>query len=218
MTKPLEMKRQAIWFFIALIAFILTLVIPYFEGRSNSWWFPIGLLPSVLLLVSCSALFLFWIRSVAAKRNGVVTAVMPVAALLLFGASFVIRPADLFLLGFRDYAKNVLTLDEWRGISRFAQEHLPPDGRLPGPGKNLWNEKDHRALWSAFEAATQIQKLDPSLMIFVHPEQTEIVWGGALVGHHGVVISSNKNATEQNSRTSRSILIAEDITLEISAD
>jgi hypothetical protein len=211
MTKP-----SKIWFFIASISFLSNLVIPYFEGRSNSWWFPVGLLPPVLLFVSCIALFLFCIRSVVAKRNGL--AVMLFAALLLFGASFAIRPADLFLLGFRDYAKNVLTLDEWRGISRFAQEHLRADGRLPGPGKNLWNEKDHRALWSALVAATRIQKLDSSLMIFVNAESTEIVWGGALVGHHGVVIFPSKNATEHRNRMSRSILIAKDIIVEISAD
>jgi hypothetical protein len=189
---------------------------PYLEGRTNSIWIvppvlPASVVPFVLLVVSCFVLLSAWIRSVMARRNAVAAGLMFLVGLLFLGASFKVRSGDLFRRGFNDYAKNALTADEWRGISRFAQEHLPADGRLPGPDKNLWSEKDHRVLWSALAAETQVQKLDPSLMIFVRPEQTEIVWGGALVGHRAIIISTRRNGGAQRDKSSTDLPIAEDI-------
>jgi len=208
-----EMKSSFIWTFIALVSFASGLVVPYVEGCSNSLWFPGDLLPLLLLFVSCIVLLSGWIRSIVSKRHVVATGLMLLISLLFFCASFMLRPADLFHLGFNHYAKTVLTSDEWRSISRFAQDHLKPEGQLPGPNKNLWNEKEHRALWSELTAATQIQKLDPSLMIFVRPGETEIVWGGALAGHRSIIIFTHKG--DQSPRVS---FIADDIATYISAD
>jgi hypothetical protein len=216
-------KTQTIWFFITLISFITRLLIPYLEGRSNSLWvipplLPVDLLPFLFLLLSCIVLLSLWVRSMLAKCPTVAATSMSLTSLLLLAASFTIRPAECFHCGFRDYVEGVLTIGEWRAIAQFAQAHLPPEGKLPGPRKNLWNENDHRALWSALAAATQIQKLDPSLVIFVIPERTELMWGSALVGHRGVVISSAKNETDQRGGLSRTMFVAEDIATFMSAD
>jgi hypothetical protein len=217
------MRNPVVWIWIALLAFTSKMVTPYFEGCSNSWWvippmLPADLLPLLLLFVSCVVLLSRWVRSLLAKRRAIPASLMFFATLFLFGASLKVPPAYLFLRGFSHYAKSVLTTDEWRNISRFAQEHLQPEGRLPGPRKNLWNETEHRALWSALAAATQIQKLDLSLMIFVHPEHTEIVWGGALEGHRGVTIYTRRSGGNQHDTSSHSLSIAEDIAVLISAD
>ena len=98
-----------------------------------------------------------------------------------------------------------------------AQERLGPEGQLPGPEKNLWEEKEHRALWSDICGGTKIQKLDPSLVIFVRPEETEVVWGGALVGHRGVVIFTRKGGDDHGAGLSRTIFIADDIATFVSA-
>lgn len=218
MVKFAEMRSAVIWTFIAFVCFVSGLVLPYLEGRANSWWsippiIPVDLLPLVLLAVSCLVLLSVWIRSVLSKRHVVATGWMALSSVVFFGASFTVRPADLFQRGFCHYAKTVLTADEWRGISRFAQAHPTADGRLPGPGKNLWKETEHRALWSELAAATQIQKLDPSLMILVHPDETQIVWGGALEGHRSVTIFTQKRAP-----FSGATFIADDIAICLGAD
>lgn len=223
MTKFAEMKGRVIWTFVALVSFASGLLMPYFEGRSNSWWaipplLPADLLPLLLLFVACVILLSSCVRSVVSKRHTVVTAWMFFICLMLFVVRLAVRPADLFHRGFHHYAKTVLTADEWRSISRLAQERLGPEGRLPGPDKNLWDEKEHRALWSDLCGATQIQRLDPSLMIFVRPKETEVVWGGALAGHRGVIILTGKGGDEQRGRLSQTMFVADDITTFVSAD
>jgi hypothetical protein len=179
---------------------------------------PASLFPFVVLFVSSAALAWCWIRSVLAKRDVIAVGVMFSLSVVLFGTSIKLRPSYLFHCGFHHYAKTILTTDEWRRISRVAQERLGPEGKLPGPEKNLWDEKEHRASWSGLCDATAIQKLDPSLMIFVRPEETEIVWGGALVGHRGVIIFSNKRADEHQSQMPQAKFIADDIATFVSAD
>jgi hypothetical protein len=224
MTQCAKTRMPAVWIFIALISFVSSLVIPYLEGRSNSLWvvppmLPGGALPFLLLFVSSVALAWCWIRSVLAKRDAVAVGVMLLIAVVLFGTSIItLHSFNIFHRGFRRYAETVLTADEWRSISRVAQERLQPEGELPGPRKNLWDEKEHRALWSDLCGATQIQKLDPSLMIFVRPEETEVVWGGALTGHRGVIIFTGKGGNDQHGRLSQSMFITDDITTFISGD
>jgi len=215
MTKSAGMRRSAKWMIVALISFGLRLAMPYLEGRTNSRWavppmLPADLLPLLSLFVSSFILFLIWIREIVAKRPALTNACLFFVSLLLFGFSFTVRTTDFFHRGFFQYANRVLTADEWRRISQFAQEHLQSEGRLPGPRKNLWDENEHRKLWSALCAATKVEKLNPSLMILVHPGSTEIVWGGALSGHWGVTISTSKSS--ENSRaSSKRWRIAEDI-------
>lgn len=192
---------------------------PYLEGLSNSLWvvppmLPASIVPFLALFVSSIALAWCCIRSLLTNRSLLAVSVMLALAVVMFGTSIILRQSYLFHRGFRNYAKTVLTADEWRSISRLAQERLGPEGKLPGPDKNLWDEKEDRALWSDLCAATQIRKLDPSLMICVRPEKTEVVWGGALTGHRGIIIFTGKDGAEQRGGLS----IADDITTFISAD
>ena len=175
---------------------------------------PGGLFPLLLLLVSSIALGSCWLLAVLKKRAAGVAGGMFLVAAGLLITSFLLRPD-----GFAQYAKTVLTAEEWRSIARLAQARLGPEGRLPGPEKNLWEEEKHRALWSEFCGATQIQKLDPALMIFVRPEETEVVWGGALAGHRAVIIFKNgKRSNVPLSRHTRSTLIAADIMTAVGPD
>ena len=223
MTQCAKTKIQSGWFLIAVISFVSALVLPYLEGRSNSLWMippmlPATVLPFLLLFVSSVALAWCWIRSILAKHDSFAVGVMLSLAVVLFVSSIILRPSYLFQRGFCHYAKTVLTADEWRSISRVAQGCLGPEGRLPGPDKNLFDEKEHRALWSNLCRSTQIQKLDPSLMIFVRPEETEIVWGGALAGHRGVIVFTSKSGNDHQGRLSQAMFIAHDIATIVSAD
>src|SRR5260221_14413862 len=114
-----EMKSPVVWTIIALVSFVSKVVMPYFEGCSNSWWvippmLPADLLPLLLLFVSCIVLLSRWIKSVVSKRHAVATALMFLVSLLLLSSSFILRSADLFKRGFYRYAVTVLTADEWR--------------------------------------------------------------------------------------------------------
>jgi hypothetical protein len=216
------MKNPASWFIAALLSFTAMLVIPYVEGRFNSLWsfppmLPAVTLPFALLFGSTAALLRGWIRSLRAKRNSIALGAMSfISATLLIGS--IVPGSEFFHRGFTDYSRTVLTVDEWRTIARVAQQRLGPEGKLPGPDKNLWDEEQHRGLWSDIVSATQIQRLDPSLMIFVRPETTEIVWGGALAGHRGVIIFTGKGGEARRSKLPPTAFIAEDIATIVGAD
>jgi hypothetical protein len=55
-------------------------------------------------------------------------------------------------------------------------------------------------------------------MIFVRPEETEVVWGGALAGHRGVIIFTNRRGKIQHGQLSQTIFIEDDIATFVSAD
>ncbi len=217
------MKGCVIWTIVALVSCASGVLLPYLEGRSNSWWvipplLPADLLPLLSLFVACVVVLSKCVRSVVTKCHVVATAWLLFICLTLFVVRLAIRPADIFHRGFHDYAGSVLTADEWRSISRVAQQRLLPEGQLPGPRKNLWNEKEHRVLWSDLCRTTPIQKLDASLMIVVRPEATEVVWGGALAGHRGVIIFTGKPADDRRGRLAATSFVADDIKTFVSTD
>jgi hypothetical protein len=191
----------------------------YWESRSNSiwmgpWGLPPVLFPLLLLLLSVVALGWCLLWSVLKDRDAGAVGGMFLLAVGMFVTSFVLHPD-----GFPQYARTVLTAEEWRSIARLAQARLGPEGQLPGPNKNLWEEEKCRVLWSEFCGATQIQKLDPSLMIFVRPEETEIVWGGALAGHRAVVIfNDGKKRDVSPRRHTAYTFIADDIMTVVGPD
>lgn len=223
-TRPRQMiatigiKKQMGWACIGIFSFLSELLMPFIEGRFNMPMSPVSLLFLPLLLISCCVLLLVLVRAVKAHLNSTRTAGMLAVCSLLLVSSFAIPRAELFHRGFNQYARGVLTPEEWRSIARLAQSNLPPDGRLPGPKKNLWNENEHRALWSQFSSTTQIQKLDSHLMIFVHPGSVSIVWGGALAGHRGVTIHTSKTSATDDRKKSQDWFIAEDISTSVSAN
>jgi len=50
------------------------------------------------------------------------------------------------------------------------------------------DEDAYRTNWNALANSTPIGKLDSWMVIFNHADKVEIVWGGALAGHWGVII------------------------------
>lgn len=193
MAKLKEMRRQVAWFSTSVFSFAASLIIPYSEGRMNSIWvipplLPADLLPLLLLFLGNVVLLASWLRS----RHFYESAGMFFIALTLLFACFTVDRMSFYQSGFGNYVKHMLTPDEWRSISKFAQQHIQSGEKLAGPNKNLWNEKN-KTLWAEFSAATQVGKLDPSLAIYVHSNRTAIVWGGALMGHRSVIIYTSTN-------------------------
>jgi hypothetical protein len=171
---------------------------PYCEGLKNSIWvvpplLPAELVPLLLLFLNAVIFFFCMIHSLIKKHNVLAMTLMFLVSLLFFVGSFFIDHQRIYLYGFKNYAKDVLTTEEWRSISRFAQTHLKPGDYLRGPEKTVQDDGE-RKLWSQFTNQTQIQKLGPYVMISIpDPGRTEIEWGSALVGHRAVIICSNTN-------------------------
>ncbi|HEX3625575.1 MAG TPA: hypothetical protein VH280_09125 [Verrucomicrobiae bacterium] len=161
----MKFRKQIFCISLSVLSFILAIVMPYCEGRTNSVWvvpplLPADLVPYFLLFLSAAILFCYTVGSLIGKRNIIATALMFLVSLLLFFGWSSINRQGLYLLGFRNYAKNILTVEEWRSISRFAQKSIEPGGRLWGPAKTRQNDSE-QILWSGFTNHTQIQKLGP---------------------------------------------------------
>jgi hypothetical protein len=113
-------------------------------------------------------------------------------ALLFFALGIALAPARVFQAGFREKIRSTVSPDELRAIARVCHEKLPPHERLPGPKKwSLWNETEHRPQWNILVESSALGKLDPSLIIFNNEDTVEISWGGALVGHWGLIIQTD---------------------------
>jgi len=212
------MKNPVLWAIVASFAFVTGELLPYVGGRINFWLFPVDLVPPQLLLLCCAMLFALLVRSLVVKRDLKRSVQMVCVAVAFLIGRFAVRPADIFHRGFANYARNALTADEWRAIARLAQDKLGPSGWLPSPKKNLWEESEHRALWSEFTAKTKIQKLTPALVLSVQPGRTSVTWGSALVGHRSVTIYANGIRDVQSEDVANTIRIAGDIVTQISSD
>ena len=104
---------------------------------------------------------------------------------------FAVAPAKVFQAGFRQRIRSTITPEELRTIARVCHETLPIHGQLPGPEKgSLWNESEHRPQWTALVQSTALGKLDPWLTVFNKANTVEIAWGGAMVGHWGLIIQT----------------------------
>lgn len=114
---------------------------------------------------------------------------------MLFAGSFFISGGfiyqQIYLLGLTHYAKNILTAEELRTISRFAQGHLSQGDHLSA-FDFVYRDDSRQRLWSEFASKTQIEKLGPEVTIPA-PGKTEMEWGSALVGHQAIIIYSNTN-------------------------
>ena len=171
---------------------------PYCEGRENSIWvvpplLPAEIVPLGLLFLTAAIFFFCLVASLIRKCDILVATLFFLGGLVLFAGWFFINNQRLYLFGFTNYARNVLTTEEWRSIARFAQAKMKPDDYLSAFDIMVENG-GKRNLWSEFTNHTQIQKLGPGLTISVPaPDRTEIEWGSALVGHRAVLIYSNTN-------------------------
>jgi len=222
-----EVRKEIVWTIVALVSFVMGLLLPYFEGRRNDWMalvplpLPADVLPFLLLLVSCVVLASGWIRSIFARRHAVFKSILFFISLLCLVANFRVPSAELFQRGFSQYVRTIMTEDEWRSIARFAQEHLKQGTTFHAPLKlppiNETEEAEQRELWPAITAATQIGRLHPALTIFVDSDRTVIEWGGALVGHRGVIVFAHQGGQLPPGVFSAQF-IADDIATYISAD
>lgn len=197
---------------------------PYWEGRSNSLWIlppliPADTLPLLALFISFLCLLGILIRSLIRRQNRLEVTWMFSATLIFVVVWLSIVPMARYHRGFTHYVKTVLTPDEWRDISRFAQTHLQPGEWLFGPRRQ--KKPEDRDLWAKFTTSTQIEKLDTDFaLIHVESGSTTISWGGGLVGHRGVIVYSDgsRKESEDPPHFFRSTFIADDILVFVSSD
>lgn len=226
MKKFTEVRKEIAWAVVALVCFGLGLLLPYVEGRRNDWMviplpFPAGALPIFFLLTACVVLASNWIRSISARRQVVLKGLLFSIGLLCLVADFRVPHAVFFLRGFSQYVRTIMTADEWRSIARFAQEHLKPGTTFHAPLKlipaNETEAAQQRELWPAIKAATPIGRLHPVLTMFLDSDKTVIEWGGALVGHRGVIVFTHQGG-QLPPGVFRAQYVTDDIATYITAD
>lgn len=211
------MKTPLIWISIAALSFLMGLVMPYFEGRTNSWWIvppllPAELIPVLSLLASFFALFVLLVDAIIFRRHRLpIVSLFVLSFALLVGRIFII-PADIFHRGFHSFAQHTLTDEEWRAIARFAQLHISPEC-----GFWRWRDNDP-SLLTEFCASTNIEKLGSRFAIFVHPTYTEITWGSALTGHRSVVVFTGTDTSFPKRNNPMPLFLANDIATYVDSD
>lgn len=181
------------------IATISFYTISYIGGRQGMplsvAGLPAQIIPALLGLICLGCLLVTLIVALIRRRERPVALATAGLALLFFMLVFAVAPATVFQIGFRSRITSTVTPDELREIALVAHETLPEGGRLPGPEKwSLWNEDEHQTQWDSLVKRTAIAKLDPWMLILKHPDSVELSWGGAVVGHWGVIIDTG---TEQ---------------------
>jgi len=219
------MTKSIIWTVLAVGAFAASMVVPYLEGKANDWWtipplFPADILPLLGMPISCVVLLGSWIRSffppaqpeppvkpIPGKRYRVTKGLLfLVSALLLSGRFFLPGPAEFFHRGFTQYARTVLTPDEWRQIALYARDHPIPMKENSGAADSFSSESDDEALQAALRSATPFRKLPRYTRIWVSLDTVYIYWGGALVGHRNVLVMPNPSIEKSDAG-----FVAEDI-------
>ena len=171
-------------------------IISYIGGRQGTHLaigaFPAQIVPMLAAVFSLASLFVCLVFALITRRPARRAAAALTISLLFFMVGFAISPAKVFQAGFRHRITLTVSVDELRGIARVCHLTLPVDGRLPGPQKtSLWNESEHRAQWKALTGATALGKLDSWLTVHNGTDTVTISWGGALVGHWGLIIQTD---------------------------
>lgn len=157
---------------------------------------PAQIVPVLIILFSTIALLVICVVTLVKGRNRRLAFSMLALSLLFSVSGLVVAPAKIFQIGFRHGIKSTISSAELREIARVCSNTLPLNGRLPGPKKwSLWNETEHRATWNALVNSTSLGKLDSSMVIFNYADEVEIAWGGALVGHWGVIIQKTGSSS-----------------------
>lgn len=157
--------------------------------------FPVQIVSVLAAFLSLASLFASVIFALIKRRPAQRVVVTLAVSFSICLVGFAVAPAKVFRVGFRHRITSTVTADdadELREIARVSRQTLPMEGRLPGPEKSsLWNESEHRAQWTVLEKDTALDKLDPTLTLFNEPNTVTISWGGALVGHWGVIIQTD---------------------------
>ncbi|MBK8000969.1 MAG: hypothetical protein IPK15_20225 [Verrucomicrobia bacterium] len=154
--------------------------------------FPVQIVSVLAAFLSLASLFSLVIFALIKRRPALRAAVALAVSFAICLVGFTVTPAKVFRVGFRHRITSTVTADELREIARVSRQTLPMQGRMPGPEKkSLWNESEHRAHWTALTKATALSKLDPTLTLINGPSAVTISWGGALVGHWGLIIQTD---------------------------
>jgi hypothetical protein len=195
------MKKLWMLCVIAFLSTVSLFVISYVGGRAGMPVSIAGLPAQIvphLINTSCIGCLLLLLLLAMVKRKHVGATVTALLLSTAFAAAgFLFPPARLFKLGFRERLQARLSVDELRQIARVFQQNAPPDGKLPGPGKrSLWTEQEHAPFWTALTNSTSLGKLDSFIVIYKQPDNVELSWGGALIGHWGVRIKNAATATD----------------------
>jgi hypothetical protein len=178
------------------VGVVLLQAIAYAEGRSGGISFLLSIGIGLIVFACLGTLFVLGIIALIRRRQrGRVVGCVACSLLVLLVNAW-LPPSESFRMGFRHRLQAAVTPDELRQIAAKCSELLPLDGCLPGPSKNLWKDAEHAGSWKALTNATAIARLDPSLCIYNHSDEVEILWGGALAGHWGVVIRKSPDGRQ----------------------
>jgi hypothetical protein len=181
---------------LTCVSIALLHAVSYADGRRGTISLLLSIGVALVALGSTAALFVLVVVALVRRRQRRLVIGCLALALLVFLANGLVPPVELFRIGFRHRLQATITPEQLRQIAIKCSELMPQEGQLPGPGKNLWVEAEHAATWAALTNATAIGKLDPSLCIYNHTDEIEILWGGALAGHWGVVIAKKPGLAE----------------------
>jgi hypothetical protein len=178
------------------IAMCLSYAIDYLGGR-RGMFLSIGPLPLraftfLTILLCLISLFIMLVNACRKQHPAGKTLFLLAIACVIFSIGFLISPTKLFLAGFRQRIQSTVSPGELREIARVCHDELPADKPLPGPQKlSLWDESEHRSQWNRLIRSTSLGKLDPWMTVTNHSDNVVIAWGGALIGHWGLIIQTN---------------------------
>lgn len=186
------MKKLTIIFCVlVMLASLSYFAISYIGGRMGMLELTLlGIVPFLLNPIALLCLLIVGLIALVKGRDRTTVVVCLGLAAVFSMLPFLLNPEKLFQAGVRDRVVSQVTPKELRQLATRVQAALPENGSLPGPmKKSLWSE-EYRKQWEELVRDTEIEKLDPWMVIFNRNQSVEINWGGARSGHWGVTIDT----------------------------
>jgi hypothetical protein len=182
-----QQPKRLFWFtvFSALSVHVFALI----EGLLNFGYLPLFM---VSFLCALGGLILLAAKLVGAlfQKNHLRTyAIQFPLALTLTAASFFCTPAPFFKAGFKARIKMTFSAEELHQIAKVARNIVPPRGRISSPTR----DRSDIANWTKLATSTAINKLTFMAGVCVEKDDVSIVYGAALPGHWGVIISNTNS-------------------------
>jgi hypothetical protein len=193
------MKKTIATFIVCMLSAFSIPILSYLEGRFNTVFAIPPMLPAavvpVLIILICLIIFLFlWQQSFLKRKNRLITSILIGVSILTLFLSYKIMSLPLCGFGLRDYAKNIMSPQDWHILAQQSKEIIGVGSTYYGPQKIIFEKEKHQAKWEQLVSTTKIGKLDAHTMIFVTPVSVEFCWGGALVGHRYIIVYYNENS------------------------
>jgi hypothetical protein len=188
-------KRQRIAISVIIIsAMLLASYVLVFSGGFSGLYFLVGIMPAGMIPIFSAFIFtvLVFKNGVQSinKRQRIVLSVIIIIVTLSFWRVPKLFPHSLFLVGFKYRILKISSPQELREIAANARKILVKQRNLPSPDKTwLWEENIHRSLWEQMPNYKILSDNDHYVSISVSDSNSvDIIWGGALTGHHGIRI------------------------------